>query len=288
MPPAVGLALLAVLLATGSNQAVFLLLNHAGHPLGNLFWLHLTMLGDGAVALALVLPCIRRAPHCFWAALAAAVFAALWTQVTKQFIDIPRPLAALAADRFFQAGPAYRQVSFPSGHAAAAFAIAGIWVMGMRANGSGSSRRRSALLRALLLLLATLVSLSRIMVGVHWPADILWGMLGGWLGAGLGLALHARRRWRTASAGGLLAGLLLCSVAAALLVSRHIHIPEVMPAQRLIACVCLLWGAREIAAIFPQWWRAKWWRVQWWRMLRRRAQWRRMRLRQDTKGRADG
>jgi membrane-associated phospholipid phosphatase len=280
MPPAAGLALLALLLATGSNQAVFLALNHAGHPLGNLFWLHLTMLGDGAVALALVLPCIRRAPHCFWAALAAAVFAGLWTQVTKQLIDIPRPLAALAADRFFQAGPAYRQVSFPSGHAAAAFAIAGIWIMGMSPKGNISGSR-SALLRALLLLLATLVSLSRIMVGVHWPADVLWGMLGGWLGAWLGLALHARRRWRTASAGGLLAGLLLSGVAAALLVSRHIHIPAVMPVQRLIGCVCLVWGAREIMAIFPRWWHARWWRVQWSRM-------RRPRMRQDAKGRADG
>jgi len=287
MPPAIGLALLALLLATGANQAVFLALNHAGHPLGMLFWLHLTMLGDGAVALALVLPSIRRAPHCFWAALAAAVFAALWTQVTKQFVDIPRPLAALAADRFFQAGPPYRQVSFPSGHAAAAFALAGIWIMGASGNG-GRSALVLTLLRVLLLLLATLVSLSRIMVGVHWPVDVLWGMLGGWLGAGLGLALQGRWRWRTASVGGLLAGLLLSGVAAALLVSRHIRIPEVMPAQRLIGCVCLLWGMREIAVMLPQWWRAKWWRAQWWRMRRRRAQWRRTRIRQDAGEGADG
>jgi membrane-associated phospholipid phosphatase len=281
MPPATGLALLALLLAAGANQPAFLVLNHAGHSLGMLFWLHLTMLGDGAVALTLVLPWIRRAPHCFWGALVAAVFAALWTQVTKQFIDIPRPLAALAADQFFQAGPAYRQVSFPSGHAAAAFAIAGIWIMG--AGGS-------LLLRMLLLLLATLVSLSRIMVGVHWPADVLWGMLGGWLGAWLGLELQARWRWRwrTAGLGGLLAGLLLSGVAAALLVSRHIRIPETMLAQRLLGCVCLLWGLREITLMLPQWWRAKWWRTQWWYMRRRRAQSRRTRVRQDAKGSADG
>jgi hypothetical protein len=31
-------------------------------------------------------------------------------------------------------------------------------------------------------------------------------------------------------------------VAGALLVSRHIGIPAVLPAQRLIGCVCLLWG----------------------------------------------
>jgi membrane-associated phospholipid phosphatase len=243
LPPAIGLALLALLLATGSNLAVFLALNHAGQAVPPLLWLHLTMLGDGAVALALVLPCIRRAPHCFWAALAAAVFAALWTQVTKQFIDTPRPLAALAHDAFFQAGPAYRRVSFPSGHAAAAFAMAGIWIMGAAG---------SRLLRALLLLLATLVSLSRIMLGVHWPVDVLWGMVGGWLGAGLGLALHARLGWQTSGVGGLLAGLVLGGVAVALLFSRHIGIPAVMPAQRVIGSVCLLWGVREMMAML-QW-----------------------------------
>jgi membrane-associated phospholipid phosphatase len=219
-------------------------------------WLHFTMLGDGAVGLALVLPCIRRVPHCFWAALAAGIFAGLWTQLPKQFIDVARPLAALPPEQFYQFGPAYRQVSFPSGHAAAAFAMAGIWIMGV-----DSSR----LLRALLLLLAILVSLSRIMVGVHWPIDILWGMLGGWLGAWIGLALQRRRGWRTAGAAGIAAGVVLLGVAASLLVSRHIKIPEVMTMQRVVGCICLVWGAREIALMLP---------------------W--LRGRQKIKGRADG
>lgn len=240
LPPAIALALLLLLLATDKDQSVFLALNHAGHALGALFWLHLTMFGDGAVALALVLPCIRRAPHCFWAALAAAVFAALWTQVTKQCIDVPRPLSVLPHEQFFQAGPAYRHVSFPSGHAAAAFALAGIAVMGAAAGW---------LWRSLLVLFASLVGLSRIMVGVHWPVDVLWGMAGGWMGAWLGLAMHARWRWHTASLGGVLAGLVLMGVAASLLVSRHIGVPAVLPLQRLVGAVCLLWGLWEMCLI---------------------------------------
>ena len=245
LPPATALVLLALLLAAGANRPAFLALNHAGHALDPLFWLHLTMFGDGAVALALVLPLIRRWPHCFWAALAAAVFAALWTQITKQFIDLPRPLAALAADQFYQAGPAYRRVSFPSGHAAAAFAMAGIWIMGVTNN---------RLLRLLVLLLASLVSLSRIMLGVHWPVDILWGMVGGWLGAGLGLTMHGRWgwRWRTTGVTGFVAGLLLGGVAAALLFSGHVGIPEVLPAQRVVGLVCLLWGGWEMARMLPR------------------------------------
>ena len=254
LPPCAALAATALILATGSNHALFLLLNHAGHALGDHTWLHLTMFGDGAIALALVLPSIRRAPRCFWAALAAAVFAALWTQVTKQFIDVPRPLAVFGAGEFFHAGPAYRQVSFPSGHAAAAFALAGIGVMGL-------ARRNT--LRVLFLSLAALVSLSRIMVGVHWPVDVLWGMLGGWIGAWTGLALYARRGWRTSGVAGVLAGLVLLAMAAALLASRHIGIPAVMPMQRVVASVCLVWGAWEIGLMLP------------WRLLRLR--WRRYR-----------
>jgi membrane-associated phospholipid phosphatase len=240
LPPAIALALVAGILVTDTNRAWFLWLNHAGQRVGDLVWFHLTMLGDGAVALALVLPWIRRAPHLFWAALLAAVVAGLWTQVTKEFVDVPRPLSVFASDAFHQAGPAYRRVSFPSGHAAAAFALAGIWVMGLRG-------RRPW--RGLLLVPASLVGLSRIMVGVHWPLDVLWGMLGGWLGAWCGLALQARWHgpWHTAGRAGMLAGAVLMAVAASLVVSRHIGIPAVLPAQRLLAAACLAWGAWEMA-----------------------------------------
>jgi membrane-associated phospholipid phosphatase len=242
LPPCAALAAMALIVATGSNRALFLLLNRGGHVLGDGAWLHLTVFGDGAVALALVLPCIRRAPRCFWAALVAAVFAALWTQATKQVIDVPRPLAVFRAGEFFHAGPAYRQVSFPSGHAAAAFALAGIAIMGQVARKP---------LRILLLLAAGLVGVSRIMIGVHWPLDVLWGMLGGWLGAWTGLALYGRWGWRSAGRGGMLAGLVLLGLAASLLFSHHVGIPDAMPMQRVIGCACLLLGAWERAAMMP-------------------------------------
>jgi membrane-associated phospholipid phosphatase len=252
-PPGVVVVLFLLVLATGSNQRLFLWLNHGGRLLRADVWLHLTMLGDGAVALALMLPAIRRAPRAFWAALVAGAIAGLWTQLTKQAIDLPRPLGVLPQDAFYQAGPAYRHVSFPSGHAAAAFALAGIWAMGPG---------RHWMLRAALLLAATLVSLSRIMVGVHWPLDVLWGMLGGWIGAWIGLAVHGRWGWRTAGVGGYLAGALLLGVSGWLLVSRHIGVPAIMPMQRVIGSVCLVWGGWEMLRMAP--------RVAWWRVRKRR------------------
>lgn len=236
-PPAVAALLLAAVVATGSNQSLFLALNHAGHPLGDNFWSNLTMLGDGAVALVLILPFIKRAPQCFWAALVAAVIATVYVQAIKHVISVPRPLAVLDPASFYQTGPPHRAGSFPSGHAAAIFALAGIWVMGLA---------RHAALKAPMLVLAVLVSLSRVMVGVHWPLDLLGGMLGGWFAAWCGLVLATRRGWKTSNGAGLIAGLVLLVVAGALLFSRHIGMPVVMPLQRVLGVVCLLLGGWEM------------------------------------------
>jgi membrane-associated phospholipid phosphatase len=246
LPPLVALALVALIALSGINHTLFLLLNRGGGALGPGFWVNLTLLGDGAVALALVLPSIKRSPQCFWSALIAAVVAAVLVQGIKQLVNVPRPIAVFDPSDFYHWGPAYRAVSFPSGHAAAIFAITGIWIMGL----SGHK-----LLRAVLLVLAVLVSLSRVMVGVHWPLDLLGGMLGGWAAAWLGLALYGRWAWRTSGIGGLAAGVVLLVVAGALLVSRHIGIPAVLPLQRTLGAVCLVWGAWEMIQMLP--------RIQW-------------------------
>jgi membrane-associated phospholipid phosphatase len=235
--PAVAAVLLGAIAASGSNHSLFLALNHAGHRLGDNFWSDLTMLGDGAVALALIVPCIRRSPRVFWAALIAAVIATLYVQVIKHVINVPRPLAVFEPAVFYETGPPHRAGSFPSGHAAASFALAGIWVMALT---------RRVLLRLGLLVLAVLVSLSRVMVGVHWPLDLLGGMLGGWFAAWCGLALATRHDWKTSSVWGLVAGMFLLVVAGALLFSPHIGMPVVMPLQRALGLVCLLWGGWEM------------------------------------------
>jgi hypothetical protein len=72
--------------------------------------------------------------------------------------------------------------SFPSGHSATAFMMAGIMCLVYRNWG----------LRALLLALASLVALSRVAVGAHWPIDVVGGAGLGWLAAGAG---HLIAKW---------------------------------------------------------------------------------------------
>lgn len=243
LPPLVAALLLCAVALAGANRELFLALNRAGWAMGEYFWSNLTLLGDGAVALALVLPFIKRRPECFWSAIIAAVLAALLVQGIKQLINVPRPVAVLPAEHFYLTGPSYRAVSFPSGHSAAIFALTGIWVMTLS---------RHYLLRVLLLLVAVLVSLSRVMVGVHWPVDLLGGMLLGWLSAWCALALYARWGWRTSGVGGLAAGVFLLVIAGALLVSQHVGIPAVLPLQRTLGLVCFVWGSWEILQMLPR------------------------------------
>jgi membrane-associated phospholipid phosphatase len=242
-PPLAALLLVVVIYITGTNYSLFLLLNHLGHIAGDAFWVNLTILGDGAIVLVSILPSIRRSPRRFWAALIAAVVAVLWVQVWKNVVNVPRPLSVFPPDRFFHTGPGYLAVSFPSGHATAISAIAGIWIM---------SLARHRLWRWLLLVLAVLVSTSRIMAGVHWPLDVLGGMLGGWLAACAGLMLVGHRQWRTCGISGYIAGIALIGVAVALLVSDHMGYPEALPLQRAVAAICLIWGAREMLIGLPR------------------------------------
>jgi hypothetical protein len=260
LPPCAMLAALSLILASGGERVLFLRLNHVGQAIGGRAWPLLAMLGDGAIALAFVLPCIRRAPRCFWAALVAVAIAGLWAAAFRQLLA-PPPLALFDAGAFFQAGLAGRQAAFPYGHAAAACALAGVGVMGLAGNN---------MVRTALLLLAGLAGLARVMVGIQWPIDVLWDWFGGWLGAWTGLAMAGRWGWRTSGRAGLLAGVLLAGLSAGLLVrplaGPLAGLPAAMPLQRLIAGACLVWGIWEMVAMLS---RFSAWRLQRWRGWRR-------------------
>jgi undecaprenyl-diphosphatase len=96
------------------------------------------------------------------AALLSASLALLANQAVAHVWDRPRPFAAhpLATHLFAAPSP---DPSFPSDHAAAAFAIAvAILVFSRRAG-------------AAFLAAATLIAVSRVVVGLHYPSDVLAG-----------------------------------------------------------------------------------------------------------------
>jgi membrane-associated phospholipid phosphatase len=109
----------------------------------------------------------------------------------KRALPRPRPLDALSeAFARGEASTAFGESatisSFPSGHAATAFALAAVLAVWARAIPAGWRR---CVARASLFVAATLTGLARIYAGMHFPLDVvggaLLGILAGWGAASL-------------------------------------------------------------------------------------------------------
>jgi undecaprenyl-diphosphatase len=154
-----------------------------GLRVGWLNWLFIGLsrigtLGLVWVAIALVLAVLWRRPALFLTVVVADVAADLLAELGKAIVHRHRPFE-------HQLGPATSTWSFPSGHSATSFACATVL--------SAFAPRW----RVPFFLLATLIALSRLYNGVHYPTDVVAGALLGVLTALLLLA-GGRRRSRRA------------------------------------------------------------------------------------------
>jgi len=100
-------------------------------------------------------------------------------EIIKRVVDRPRPFVDNVVTQLVQYEPNF---SFPSGHAAFAFALAGAVIIYNKKVGLW------------LILVALLISLSRVYVGVHYPFDILVGGLIG-LASGLITGIIFKKRF---------------------------------------------------------------------------------------------
>lgn len=177
---------LAVLLAvvSGAVAALDLFLARAiGEAGRSTPWLvegfrALTWLGDGQVRLAIAVAAVllllwrARRQAAIWL-LAVVASGAGAASLLKILIARPRPELLGALDHV-------TSMSFPSGHAWNATILFGALAL------LAPYRWRGGALAAAILL-TFLIGLSRIVLGVHWPSDVLAGWGGGvaWLGLGL-------------------------------------------------------------------------------------------------------
>ena len=228
VPGVAGIAFLAIALSAG-NQSVFLLLNRVGPATSDALWANVTLLGDATVGFAICLALWRRKPELLWAAAFVALLGTAWVHGLKAFFDVARPPAVLG-DAVHVIGRAYKAHSFPSGHATTAFAIGGLLFLGVR----------SAALRIAILVTASAAALSRAVVGVHWPLDILAGAFGGWLAAVAGLLLARKTRsLGTHAAVQWLLALLVGACAVALVLGHPDDYPAALLFERMIGIACL-------------------------------------------------
>jgi len=162
---ALGLLIAASLPVARYNRPIFSAVNGLHSPWTDQGWLALTTLGDGFI-LALILGAFLLInPRVTVLGLALMLASSACVHVVKWALPVPRPVEAL--EWVHVVGPILRHGSFPSGHSASAFAaamaIAHYW--------------RSSMGTALVLVGASLISVSRIFVGAHFPLDVLAGTI---------------------------------------------------------------------------------------------------------------
>jgi undecaprenyl-diphosphatase len=159
----------------------------------------ITVLGGGWATVALV-------PLVWWArtrrfalALALAVAAqATWVWALKLAVGRVRPWIALGLPAPIGAP---HDGSFPSGHASGSFCAAAFLAVALPAVWRAPPWR-VRLVTVVTVALATLVAVSRVYLGAHFPSDVIAGaMMGAAFGAAAGLYVSAAPAWEGAARG---------------------------------------------------------------------------------------
>jgi len=240
LPPIVFLALAGIVFLTHSDKSLFFLINQASRLTGDKLWAVLTIFGDGLISLVILLPFIYQKPRLIWAVFIAAVLFALFGQGIKHLTGIPRPPVVLSQESFHLIGPNWGYNSFPSGHAFTIFSLAGVFSLSVRKNW----------LRFLLIVLASVIAVSRIVVGVHWPSDVLAGAAFGWGAIWIGLEVSKITAWAWKGLGRKIMGAVLIIGCLAVLFVDYTGYENIMIFQRVIAVIFLIGGVHEYARVY--------------------------------------
>ena len=229
------LLILMAITVLDANTELFLWLQQWGVRLPEAFWASVTLLGDSLTLCVLLLLFARKYPNMVWSAVLAALLTTVIVQSLKHSLVLPRPPLIVPPEQLTLIGPEYRHASFPSGHSTAIWLFVSVWLF--------SAYHWAKVV--VLMSLATLVCLSRVMVGVHWPVDITAGALIGWVGGWAGLWLSQRWRWGMTLTGQriIVAALLLAAIA---LVGYDSGYTQAGPLVNVIAISGLVFGGYHL------------------------------------------
>jgi membrane-associated phospholipid phosphatase len=241
-PPLVFLALAGIITLLGINHDLFVSINSVSRFTGDTIWAVLTFFGDGLVSFVILFPLIYRRPRLIWAVAIAAVLFAIFGQAIKNITQMPRPPQVLSTQDFHLIGPDLRYNSFPSGHSSMIFNLAGVFAL----------TTPRTWLRWLLLPAAGLVAVSRVVVGVHWPVDVLAGAAFGWIAVWAGLRLAEHSRWGWTGWGRKILGAVLLSACVVLFFEDFTGCAPIIGFQRAVAVLFFLWGGYNYLRVWTR------------------------------------
>ena len=221
--------------ATGVNEFLFIKLNYFAALIPPFIWANLTFLGDALPACTIMILFIRKRPDLVWAGLIATIMATIAVNILKSYYNIQRPPAIIDKDIINIIGPTLLNRSFPSGHTVTIFTLAGILMFYFR----------STFVRSGLIFLALLIGISRIAVGVHWPADVFAGAALGSLCAVIGVYSVKILGWNKIRPMQLVIGFMLIASDFYLLFFYDSKYEQAILLQYFIASIALVVGVRE-------------------------------------------
>jgi membrane-associated phospholipid phosphatase len=178
---------------------------------------------------------IRKKPDLLWSGLLAAIIATIIINLLKHSFNLPRPPSFFEKSEINIIGQAIYSHSFPSGHTATIFTLAGILIFYFRSN----------YYRFSILILAFFTGLSRIAVGVHWPTDVIAGAGIGILSAISGVFIVSESGWNRNKPVQLTIGLILILCDLYLLVLYDCKYTQALYFKRIIAMAVLIVGIKE-------------------------------------------
>jgi undecaprenyl-diphosphatase len=171
------------------DTSLELAMHRLDSPLADAVLRTATLIGSNIVALPAVAVAIALAIH--RRQRVVAVVLAIDTAVVIAAYSLLKVMFSRERPRLFDKVALPTDYSFPSGHSMTAMGIYGVIAAALIA--MFPAARRPVIIAAVLLIAA--IGLSRIYLGVHWPSDVLGGLLGGVppLIASIHL-IHRRRR----------------------------------------------------------------------------------------------
>lgn len=205
---------------TSTQVDIFLEINRILSGGGD-FWLNVTALGDALILFPLFSFFIFKNTQAWAAFFGAIPLSAILSHSGKALFSVSRPAAIIDTDKFTVIGDLLRgATSLPSGHTITIFAMVSailcvlfyedkkikypvVWGIG-------------------LICLASVVAVSRVAIGAHWPVDLLLGAILGFFGGLSGAILTFRYstwwRWMSESKFWYIHALILLALSLAMIV----------------------------------------------------------------------
>ena len=240
IPPVLILILMALIHFTYNNIYIFFSINSLSALFGDKFWSLITFMSDGLFVLIVLIPFLRTKPRIVWTVILASLIFLIVGQSLKHIFDVARPPAILSPNEFHLIGPAWTKNSFPSGHATMIFILAGAFFL----------ITRKTWVRLLILTSACFIALSRIVVGVHWPQDVLAGAGLGWLAFWAGYVLSGHSQWAYGITGQKIMGSILLFACVLLIFFDFSGHQNILIEQRIFTVFFLGIGLYEYLQLF--------------------------------------